>query len=62
MFQIDDIKKKREIYERKIEDIFKQFEKELPLEVTIESMVAFRPIGSNSLQCSIKLVVADLNK
>ena len=28
MWNIDDIKKKREMYERKIEDILKEFEKE----------------------------------
>lgn len=62
MFSIEDIKKKREIYERKIEDIIAQFEKELPSEVKIENMVAVRPIGINPLKCSIKLVVEDLNK
>lgn len=62
MFQIDDIKKRRELYERKIEDILMQFEKELPSEIKIDNIVATRPIGANSLKCSIKLVVEDLNK
>lgn len=62
MFQIDEIKKKREIYERKMEEILIQFEKELPSEIKIENMVAVRPMGSDSLKCSIKLAVEDLNK
>ncbi len=63
MFSIDEIKKKREIYERKIEDILVQFEKELPSEIRIESAVAVKPIGGiRPLKCSIKLVVDDLNK
>lgn len=63
MFSIDEIKKKRGIYERKIEDILSQFEKELPPEIRIENMVAVRHMGeTNPLKCSIKLVVEDLNK
>lgn len=64
MFSIDEVKKKREIYERKIEDILIQFEKELSSEIRIENMVAIRPMGTNPLplKCSIKLVVEDLNK
>lgn len=38
MFQIDEIKKKREICERKIEDILMLFEKELPSEIKIENI------------------------
>ena len=63
MFSIDEIKKKREIYERKIDDILTQFAKELPPEISIENMVAVRAMGgTNLLKCSIKLVVEDLNK
>ncbi len=65
MFSIDEIKKKREIYEGKIGDMLAQFEKELPPEIIIDSMVATRPIGpigANSLKCRIKLVMEDLNK
>lgn len=63
MFSINDIKKKREIYERKIEDILIQFEKELPSEISIENMVAVRHIGYvKPLRCSIKLAIEDLNK
>lgn len=62
MFSIDEIKKKREIYERKIEDIIVQFEKDLPSEVMVESVVAIRNFGINKLKCSIKLAVEDLNK
>lgn len=61
MFSIDEIKKKREIYERKIEDVLIQFEKELPSEITIDNAVIIRPMGSNLLKCGIKLVVKDLN-
>lgn len=61
MFSIDDIKKKREIYERKIEDILVQLEKELPSEITIDNTVAIRS-GSDPLKCSIKLIMKDLNK
>ncbi len=61
MFSIGEIKKKRELYERKIEDILMQFEKELPSEIKIESMVAVRH-GTDKLVGSIKLVVEDLNK
>ena len=60
MFSINEVKKKREIYERKIEDILIQFEKELPSEIRIENMVAVRYTGK--LKCSIKLAVEDLNK
>ena len=62
MFSIDETKKKREIYERKIEDILMQLEKELPSEVKIDNMVATRLLGAKALKCSIKLVVEDLNK
>lgn len=62
MFSIDETKKKREIYERKIEDLIEQFEKDLPPEVRIESVVAIRNFGIKKLKCSIKLVVEDLNK
>ncbi len=66
MFAIEEIKKKIEIYERKIEDTLVQFEKELPPEIRIENMVATRRMGpieaNNSLKCSIKLVMEDLNK
>ena len=62
MFSIDDIKKRRAMYERKMEDILNEFEKELPPEITIDNMVAVRHMGSNSLKCSIKLVMEDLNK
>jgi hypothetical protein len=60
MFSTDDIKKKRAMYERKIEDMLLQFEKELPSAVRIENMVATR-LGSEQLKCGIKLVVEDLN-
>jgi hypothetical protein len=59
MFSIDEIKKKRESYERKIEEIVYQFAKELPLEVTIDSVVVIN--RNNKMECGIKLVVADLN-
>ena len=62
MFSIDEIKKKREIYERKIEDVLMQFEKELPSEVKIDNTVAVRSIGDKVLKCHIKLAVEDLNK
>ncbi len=62
MLPIEDIKKKRETYERKIEEILVQFEKELPSEVRIDSSVAVRNSGVDSLKCRIKLVVEDLNK
>jgi hypothetical protein len=61
MFSIDDIKKKREIYERKMEDMLNQFEKDLPPEITIDNAVAIRHKGSDLLKCSIKLVMEDLN-
>ena len=63
MWNIDDIKKKREIYERKIEDVLKEFEKEIPPEFRIESAVAVRSMGKNGvLECHIKLEVEDVNK
>ena len=63
MWNIDDIKKKRETYERKIEDVLKEFEKEIPPEFKIESAVAIRDMGKNSiLKCHIKLEVEDVNK
>lgn len=62
MFSIDEIKKKRQIYERKIEEILAQFEKELPSEIRIDNMVAIRSVGVSVLKCSIKLIVEDLNK
>jgi RNase P/RNase MRP subunit p30 len=37
---IKEIKTKREAYERKIEDILRQFAKELPPEISIDSAVA----------------------
>ena len=63
MWNIDDIKKKRETYERKIEDVLKEFEKEIPPEFKIESAVAIRDMGKNGiLKCHIKLEVEDVNK
>ena len=63
MWNIDDIKKKREIYERKIEDVLKEFEKEIPPEFKIESAVAVKSMGkSGVLECHIKLEVEDVNK
>jgi hypothetical protein len=63
MWNIDDIKKKREMYERKIEDVLKEFEKEIPPEFKIESAVAIRSMEKNSiLKCHIKLEVEDVNK
>jgi hypothetical protein len=59
MFSIDEIKKKRESYERKIEEIVYQFAKELPSEVTIDSIVVLN--RNNKMECGIKLVVEDLN-
>lgn len=61
---VKDIKTKREIYERKIEEILQQFAKELPPEISIESAVATKGMGrdNNALQCGIKLVMEDLNK
>jgi hypothetical protein len=59
MFSIDEIKKKRESYERKIEEILYQFAKELPPEVTINSVVVIN--RNNEMDCGIKLVVEDLN-
>lgn len=61
MFSIDEIKKKREMYERKMEDILIQFEKELPPEIRIENAVVTKPLGTNLLKCGIKLVLEDLN-
>lgn len=61
MFSIDDIKKKRVIYEKKIEEMLEEFEKELPKEVTIDNAIAMRH-GTGSIECDIKLVVEDLNK
>lgn len=61
MFSIDEIKKKREMYESKIEEMLIQFGKELPSEIKIESMVAVKH-GTDQLHCSIKLVLEDLNK
>lgn len=63
MWNIDDIKKKRETYERKIEGVLKEFEKEIPPEFKTESAVAFRSRDKNgALECHIKLEVADVNK
>lgn len=63
MWNIDDIKKKREIYERKIENVLKEFEKEIPPEFKIESVVVIGGIGkSGVLECHIKLEVEDINK
>lgn len=59
---LEEIKKKRETCERKIEDILTQFEKELPPGIRIDNAVAFSTIGTKSLICSIKLVVEGLNK
>jgi hypothetical protein len=59
MFSIDEIKKKRESYERKIEEILKEFERELPPEIKIESSVVLN--RDKSMKCSIKLEVEDLN-
>lgn len=63
MWSINDIKKKREIYERKIEEVLKEFEKEIPPEFKIESAVAIRNRDKNgALECHIKLEVEDVNK
>lgn len=63
MWNINDIKKKREMYERKIEDVLKEFEKEIPPEFKIESAVAVRSMDkSGVLECHIKLEVEDVNK
>lgn len=63
MWKIDDIKKKRQMYERKIEDVLKEFEKEIPPEFKIESAVAVRSMDNNEvLECHIKLKVEDVNK
>lgn len=61
MMNIDDIKKKRETYERKIEDVLKEFEKEIPPEFKIESEVAVRS-KEKGFDCRIKLELEDLNK
>jgi hypothetical protein len=61
VFSIDEIKKKRELYERKIEEMLEEFEKELPKEVTIDNAIAMRH-RTSSIECNIKLVVEDLNK
>ena len=63
MWNIDDIKKKRELYEGKIEEVLKEFEKEIPPEFKIESAVAIRSRDKNgALECHIKLEVEDVNK
>lgn len=63
MWNIDDIKKKRDMYERKIEYLLKEFEKEIPPEFKIESAVAIRSIDKNRvMECRIKLDVGDINK
>lgn len=66
MLAIDEMKKKRDVYERKIEEILKEFEKEIPPEFRIESVVALKPSGrgvGDSLKCTIKIGLAeDINK
>ena len=59
MFSIDEIKKKRLIYEKKIEAILIEFGKDLPPEIKIENAVVIS--RGNTLQCSIRLFVEDLN-
>lgn len=61
---IKEVKTKREMYERKIEEILQQFAKELPPEISIDSAFATRGLGNDKspLQCGIKLVMEDLNK
>lgn len=62
MWKIDDIKKKRQMYERKIEDVLKEFEKEIPPEFKIEYAVVTRRMKDDVLECHIKLEVEDVNK
>lgn len=62
MWNINDIKKKRYMYERKIEDVLKEFEKEIPPEFKIESAVVIRSMKDDVLECHIKLEVEDVNK
>lgn len=62
MFNIDEIKKKREEYETKIEELLKEYEKELPSMFKIESAVAVRESSSSKLICRIKLEVENVNR
>lgn len=59
---IEEIKTKREMYERKIEEILQQFEKELPPGIRIDNVVVLSAIGTKLLKCGIKLVVEGLNE
>lgn len=61
MLSIGDIKKKREVYERKIEEILSQLDIELSPEVKIENAIAMRHTGAGKLECKIKLTMEDIN-
>ena len=62
--KIEEMKKKRTIYEKKLEEILKEFEKEIPPDFRIESAITVRPLGDKSqLQFHIKIELSeDLNK
>ena len=62
--EIEEMKKKRAIYEKKMEEILKEFEKEIPPVFRIESVVAVRPLGNKTpLKFHIKIELSeDLNK
>ena len=62
--KIEEMKNKRTIYEKKLGEILKEFEKEIPSDFRIESAVAIRSSGKKSpLKFHIKIELSeDLNK
>ena len=60
---IEEMKKKRGVYEKKLEEILKEFEKEIPPEFIIESAIAIRHRHNSMLEFHIKIELSeDLNK
>lgn len=58
--EIDEMLKKRTIYEKKLGDVLNEFEKEIPSAFRIESVVAVRSIGKNTpLKFRIKIELSE---
>ncbi len=58
--EIEEMLKKRTIYEKRLEEVLNEFEKEIPSAFRIESVVAVRPIGKNTpLEFRIKIELSD---
>lgn len=58
--EIEEMLKKRSIYEKKLGEILQEFEKEIPSAFRIESVVAVRSIGKNTpLEFHIKIELSE---